>query len=341
MSKPKDLTALTEKGIQCPAFTLPASPLLDDETHRALEQHRLYVNDLIRERTEATEKGKALPSEQQRFYQGVVYKDLKNRYKVNVSIEKIAGVEVEVFDPIGGISDKNQHRVLINLHGGAFCWGSRTHSQLESIPVAALGKIKVISVDYRMAPEHRFPAATDDVETVYRALLKDYPSENIGIYGASSGAQLVAMTLVRLQEQQLPPPAAVAMIAGGATRVVGDSVAFIAPMMLATTGFDLKAFKREYFAETDPKDPSVTPAQSDSAMSAFPPSLLVSSTRDYMLSSVVSTHQQLRRLGVHADLHIFEGLEHTFHYNPKLPANEDLTTMIIDFFDPLLGSQPR
>jgi alpha/beta hydrolase fold len=63
--------------------------------------------------------------------------------------------------------------VLINLHGGGFLEGSRSVSHMESIPITAVAKIKVISVDYRQAPEYRFPAATQDVVAVYRQLLKN------------------------------------------------------------------------------------------------------------------------------------------------------------------------
>ncbi|ARN73810.1 alpha/beta hydrolase [Oceanicoccus sagamiensis] len=72
-------------------------------------------------------------------------------------------------------------------------------------------------------------------------------------------------------------------------------------------------------------------------MSAFPPSLLISSTRDYLLSSVVATHRQLTRLGVEADLHIWEGLDHVFHYNPALPDARELHQLIVQFFARQLG----
>ena len=69
-----------------------------------------------------------------------------------------------------GIPEDNKNRVLINLHGGGFKYGSRWGGQVESIPIAALGKIKVVSVDYRMAPEHTFPAASEDVAGIIEGL---------------------------------------------------------------------------------------------------------------------------------------------------------------------------
>ncbi len=96
------------------------------------------------------------------------------------------------------MSDGNRNRVLINLHGGGMIVGGRYGGQLESIPVSSIGRIKVVTVDYRMAPEHRYPAAEDDAIAVYRELLKTYRPENIGVYGCSSGAWLTGTTVAKL-----------------------------------------------------------------------------------------------------------------------------------------------
>lgn len=324
------------------AFCLPDSPLLTDRTLTALRDYRAYQRSLIQQAGETvvpTANDELALTEHERFYQGSVYAELKKRYAVSMEVKELNGVLVEVFTPQDGVAPEHKYQLLINLHGGGFCGGSRTNSHLESIPVAALGKITVLSVDYRMAPAHRYPAATDDVEVVYRALLADYAPENIGFYGASSGAQLTAKTMVRLQEKGLPLPAAIGMIAGAATRVEGDSLAWAAAIIQASLGYDLHGFKRTYFEGADLSDPRVTPSLSDHFMANFPPSLLASSTRDYLLSSVISTHRQLCRLGVVADLHVWEGLEHVFHYNPALPETDELHRTVVSFFKKHLGGK--
>ena len=94
----------------------------------------------------------------------------------------IEGIYTEVFEPVGGVPQRNAGRVLINLHGGGFTVGARTEGQLESIPVAHVAGMKVISVDYRQGPEHRFPAASEDVATVYRHLLKTHEPAQKEVY---------------------------------------------------------------------------------------------------------------------------------------------------------------
>jgi epsilon-lactone hydrolase len=86
---------------------------------------------------------------------------------VTINPETIGGVRTAVVVPRDGISPRNIDRVLINLHGGGMVWGARYEGQIMSIPIASVGKIKVITVDYRMAPEYRFPAASEDVAAVF------------------------------------------------------------------------------------------------------------------------------------------------------------------------------
>jgi len=100
---------------------------------------------------------------------------------------------------------------------------------MESIPIASLGKIKVITVDYREGPEAQFPAASEDVAAVYRALLKTYSPSSIGIYGCSAGGILTAESVAWFQSHGLPTPGAIGLFGSGA--VVdrwGDAMYFAA-----------------------------------------------------------------------------------------------------------------
>src|SRR5690606_9225975 len=124
---------------------------------------------------------------------------------VDVTEVRIVGVRAAVITPRDGVAPENQHRVLLNLHGGGFVFHrGLSFGQLESIPVAALGRLKVITLDYRQAPFHRFPAATEDVLRVYGELLKHHSAESIGIYGCSAGGTLTAQVVSSLRARSLP-----------------------------------------------------------------------------------------------------------------------------------------
>lgn len=340
--------SLLEKlTIDLPGFSLPPSKFLSQETLAGLAKGVDDEQDLLAIIERAGEVKKDVSSDAietnrldqaEGFYQSAWYQSLIAQYSTRVSTEIIAGVTVEIFTPEAGVSAVNSQRVLLHCHGGGFETGARTFSHLEAIPVSALGNIKVISVDYRMAPIHHFPAATDDVVAVYQALLHDYLPENIGIFGASAGAILSAQALVRLQQKNMPLPAAVGMIAAGAAPFVGDSVEWMSSVFYAKKNIDLKKFLQlDYYAEADLENPELMPIFSNQFMSAFPPSLLATSTRDFQLSNVLATHRQLIELGVEAELHVWEGLDHAFHYNPRLSESESLNRMVIRFFEKYLG----
>ena len=141
-------------------------------------------------------------------------------------------------------------------------------SHLESIPIAAVGQIKVVSVDYRMAPEARFPAATEDVVAVYRQLLSRYRPHNIGIYGCSTGGLLTAQTVALLRKEHLPLPGAVGLFCTGASDV-GTGVSSV--IAHATDGTPMDEFAKYlvYFENTRADEPCAFPGRSDAVMSAF------------------------------------------------------------------------
>jgi acetyl esterase/lipase len=216
-------------------------------------------------------------------------------------------------------------------------FGARYEGQVMSIPIAGIGKIKVITIDYRMAPEHRFPAASEDVAKVYAELLKRYKPENIGIYGCSAGGGLTAQALAWFQVHNLPRPGAVGILCAGAT-LEGDS--YFAP----TTGFRDERFleaTRLYGSEANARDPLLNPMSSGAVMAKFPPTFFINSTRDVTMSSAIHSHLQLIKAGVDAELYLWDGLDHAFMYDSRLPESHEAYDIIVRFFEKHLGSLPR
>jgi monoterpene epsilon-lactone hydrolase len=135
-------------------------------------------------------------------------------YPATVTSGTIGGVPVRIVMPPVVGAGKND-RVLVNFHGGGF--NSDSGSLTESIPIANLTQTKVISVLYRLAPEHPFPASVEDTVAVYRELLKTYKPQNIALYGTSAGAILTAETAVKLKQLGLPMPGALGIFPGWET----------------------------------------------------------------------------------------------------------------------------
>ncbi len=270
-------------------------------------------------------------------------------YPTNREDTKIAGVHAFVYTPKAGVSDRNKSRVLINLHGGGFsgCWPAC--AELESIPVASVGRIKVVAVDYRQGPEYKFPAASEDVAAVYRELLKTYPAQRIAIYGCSAGGMLTAMSVAWFQKHDLPRPAAVGIFCAsagtpaGLGRGSGDGAYTANPLGEARVGSAParpsggrgagRGAAPGYLDGTNPADPMVNPINSPEIMAKFPPTLIITGTRGMELSGALYTHEQLVKLGVEADLHVWEGLFHGFFYNPDVPECKDAFNVMVKFFD--------
>jgi monoterpene epsilon-lactone hydrolase len=249
--------------------------------------------------------------------------------------EKMAGVPVRIVTP-EGLPDKNKDKVLLNLHGGGF--NSDSGSYTESIPIAAYSGIKVVAVLYRLSPEVKFPAAVDDSIAVYKELLKTYKPHHIVIYGTSAGAILTAEVAAKIKQLGLPMPAALGIFSGmGEFARAGDSQAMYALRGLAghLDPPEPGAHDPFYVAETDPKDPILSPIYGD--LHGLPPTLFVTSGRDLLLSGTVNLHRAYLLAGDDAHLVVYDALPHAFWYDPRLPEAIEANHIMANFFVKELG----
>jgi acetyl esterase/lipase len=251
----------------------------------------------------------------------------------------IAGVPVEEFAPEGGADPE---RVLINLHGGAFCSGAVHIGRIESIPLVHRGDFRIVSVNYRQGYEHKFPAASEDICAVYGALLKDYAPSQIGIYGGSAGGVLTSQATAWILKHGLPAPGAIGIFGAG-TGGQGDAAWFGAIGMAARPPLPLlkKLAKSDigYFGPASDDDPMVDPNKSPELLAQYPPTLLITGTRAFDMSPAIITHRALQRAGVDAQLHVFDGLGHCFYYDAQSPEGQDAYETMVRFFRKHLGKR--
>ena len=256
-------------------------------------------------------------------------------YPVTITNDKIAGVPVLIVMP-PEIGPGKSDRVLICVHGGGF--NSDSGSLTESIPIANLTQTKVVSVLYRLAPEHPFPADVEDAVAVYKELLKAYKPQNIALYGTSAGAILTAETAVKLRQLGLPLPGALGVFSGlGDFSRLGDSWAMYSLQGLSghLDPPDPKTHDTEYIGTTDLKDPVLSPLYAD--VKDFPPTLFITSGRDALLSGTTILHRHFLAAGVDAQLVVFEALPHAFWNDVNLPESREAYGIMAKFFDTHLG----
>jgi acetyl esterase/lipase len=338
--RPK-VTVDADATIHIPPIVVPASGFISAEAKAQLHDIMTHPYPPIPKAgdpIEAYQKGREALNRD--VYAPMIARD-KEVYAVDLGSETIAGVYADVVTPKGGVAPQNKNRILINVHGGAFYNGARTESLVESIPISALGKIKVVSLDYREGPEYKFPAASEDVAAVYRELLKHYKPKTIGIYGCSAGGTLTAEAVAWFEKEKLPLPGAIGIFCAGAVRGISGDAAYIAPpfayaQMPPPPGYAGKE-PGGYFAGTDDKDPLISPAYALDVLAKFPPTLIMTASRDMALSAALYTHTQLLKAGAPAEIYVAEGLTHGFMFSPDLPEARDALNVIVKFFDRHLG----
>jgi epsilon-lactone hydrolase len=261
------------------------------------------------------------------------------RDKLGVRMEStvIGGVAAFIYTP-AEIAPSNRNRVLVHFHGGGYVLLPGESGGLEAIMMANQAHTKVISVDYRMAPDFPYPAAMDDALAVYKQLLKTTDSKKIGIFGTSTGGGMTLALVLRAKAEGLPLPGAIApatpwsdMTKTGDAYFVNDMVDNV---LVSHEGW-LGEAANVYANGHDLKDPMLSPVYGD--LHGFPPTILTSGTRDLFLSNTVRVHRKLRTAGVVADLVIFEGQSHgQYLFAPLAPETMEYYSEVSGFLDKYL-----
>jgi monoterpene epsilon-lactone hydrolase len=132
---------------------------------------------------------------------------LAERLKVTIEEEKIAGVTVYSVTP-ANINPANKNRLFVHTHGGAYVVNNGRAGLFEAILVAHRANIPVLSIDYRMPPEHPAPAAVEDVVAVWKSLLKKRDAKSMALGGTSAGGGLTLASTQKLIDLGLPLPGA-------------------------------------------------------------------------------------------------------------------------------------
>jgi epsilon-lactone hydrolase len=258
----------------------------------------------------------------------------------NVAREQstIAGVNVYVFTP-KALRAENRQRLLVHVHGGAYVQYPGESGNPEAILMAGYSHMKVISIDYRMPPDHPYPAALDDAMAVWRELVKTHPPGKMAIFGTSTGGGMTLAMVLRAKAEGLPLPAAIAPGTPWSDLTkTGDSYFVNERVDNVLVSYDgvLGAAAALYANGHDLKDPFISPVYGD--FHGFPPTILTTGTRDLFLSNTVRVHRKLKAAGVEAVLNVYEGQSHAqYALAADAPESAEAFTEIAAFFSSHLG----
>jgi acetyl esterase/lipase len=234
-------------------------------------------------------------------------------------------------------SDPIEDHVILYLHGGGWVIGSPlSHRGLNAIIAKATG-IKILSIDYRLAPEHPFPAPLEDCVNAYKWLLSNgFKSDHIIIAGDSAGGNLTLSTLLKLRDQGIDLPAGAICLSPATDFTLADDSYFEnaeTDPILADIG--VFWWMVVYLAGEDPRNPYISPLFAD--LKGLPPILVQASTCEMLYSDATRFVEKAKKAGTNAILQSWDDMTHVFQglSDELIPEAKDSINKIADFTNQL------
>jgi len=223
-------------------------------------------------------------------------------------------------------------RVIFYLHGGGYCIGSiNTHRDMAA-RLSAAARARVLLIDYRLAPEHPFPAAVDDATAAYRWLLSagTSPARTV-IAGDSAGGGLTVATLVALRDAGQPLPAAAVCLSPWVDlEGLGESMTTKASVDPMINVDGLRQYAKHYLAGQNARSPLAAPLYAD--LSGLPPLLIQVGTAETLLDDSTRLAERARKAGVDVTLEPWEDMIHVWQaFAAMLPEGQQAIERIGEF----------
>jgi acetyl esterase/lipase len=241
------------------------------------------------------------------------------------------GVDGEWISPANVPEDK----AILYFHGGGFRLGSVTSHRDLMAQIALASGCRVLAINYRLAPEHRFPAALDDALAAYGWMLdRGLKSENVAFAGDSAGGNLVLAAMLALRERGLPlPTAAVLMSPWTDLAATGASYVSRAEADPIHQRSMILALAKNYLGgQGDPYDPLISPLYAD--LAGLPPLLIHVGDRETVLDDSVMFADLARAAGVDVSLEVWDGMIHVFQmFGAELPEARQAIASIAGFLN--------
>lgn len=238
-----------------------------------------------------------------------------------------------VFDvaQLKDMRDSSPRTLVLYLHGGGYLFGSpQTHRQVLFAMSKAF-QAPTFGLDYRLAPEHPFPAAVEDAEQAYRYLIAAYPQARIVLAGDSAGAGLAIALALCIRDKGLPAAAAIVGFSPYADLAVsGESVEANAKSCAMFTPRGVREAASMYLAGADPKHPLASPVYAD--LARLPPMLLFVSRDEILRDDTLRLADRARAAGVQVELVVRERLPHVWPvFVTLLPEARDAFATVAQF----------
>ena len=236
-----------------------------------------------------------------------------------------------------------ESKVILYLHGGGWIMGSPNTCRLLTIELAKATKMRVLSIDYRLAPEHPFPAALEDCVTVYQWLLSnDIKPENIIISGDSAGGNLTLTTLIKLRDDGISLPAGAVPISPATDLSYVDDISRLDDLFIKNGETDpiladlgIFWWSYVYVAGASSRDPLISPLFGD--LTGLTPILLQASSCEMLYSEILRFYERAKEAGVNVELQLWEDMTHVFQGEPTFKESKEAIEKIGQFTQKILN----
>lgn len=209
-------------------------------------------------------------------------------------------------------------RVILYLHGGGYVMGSIATHRATVARIARASKARALALEYRLAPEHKFPAAVEDSVAAYQWLIaQGYQPNKIVIAGDSAGGGLTLAALLSIRDRKLPMAAAgVAISPWADLEGTGDSMKTRAHRDPMVGGGNLGGMAKHYIGEQDPKHPLASPIHAD--YSGIAPLLIQVGDAETLLDDSNRVAARAKSHGVKVELEVWDDMIHVWHAFAKI-----------------------
>jgi len=229
---------------------------------------------------------------------------------------------------------KDDHIVLF-FHGGAYIAGSVETSNYHAVLISRFANAQLLSINYRLAPEHPYPAALEDAVKAYKWLIKEkkFPPSKIIITGVSAGGGLAVATLLKLRELNYElPRAAVCISPWTDLAFTGETFKSRAKYDPFTSPYNLDFAASLYVKDNDPKNPFISPVYAD--LQGLPPLFIIVGTAEVLHDDSIRLAKHAKSAGVEVVLDIWEDMIHAFPVFAKAaPESQKAIEKIGNFID--------
>jgi monoterpene epsilon-lactone hydrolase len=253
-------------------------------------------------------------------------KDLKQDYSLNEV--DIKGIKAAWIESLNSIKNKG---VIIYLHGGCYIYGNINNYCTIPVQISNTTGLKVLSVNYSLAPENPFPKAIEDVQNIYEYLIEEgYTYDQIVIVGDSAGGGLALATVIKLRDLKVDLPAALGLFSPWVDLTLkGDTIETLKDFDNVLSKRQLEGAAKIYAEKQELTNPLISPVFAD--LKNCPPMMILAGGREILLSDSINLARRANLDNTIVNFIVWDKLDHVFAVDSTLPESKEAIEILGKF----------